>query len=91
MATNKFSFYKYRGIDALKKGMVALCGPYRCVAIPNPDYYLLESLAVNSADYTNDYEVVSDWNIRGVKAIGHRYTYGINLVHLILSEFYFNA
>lgn len=49
-------------------------------SLTNSDYYLLESFAVNSVAYTNDYEAVSDWSTRGSKAIGHRATYGINLV-----------
>jgi len=44
------------------------------------DYYLLESFAVNTLAYGTDYESKSDWAARGVKATGHRYTYGINLV-----------
>jgi hypothetical protein len=44
------------------------------------DYYLLESFAVNSVAYGNDYESASDWVTRGSKAINHRATYGINLV-----------
>jgi hypothetical protein len=44
------------------------------------DYYLLESFAVNTLSYGTDYETKSSWSSRGSKAIGHRYTYGINLV-----------
>lgn len=43
------------------------------------DWYLLESFAVNTNAYTNGYEAKSDWAARGVKAINHRYTHGINL------------
>jgi hypothetical protein len=44
------------------------------------DYYLLESFAVNTLSYGSGYETKSSWSSRGSKAIGHRYTYGINLV-----------
>ncbi len=50
------------------------------------DYYLLESFAVNSAAYGNDYEVKTDWEARGNKAIDHRYNYGINLVGSCIIE-----
>ena len=44
------------------------------------DYVLLESFAVNSASYTNDYETASNWTVRGSKACSLRETYGINVV-----------
>jgi hypothetical protein len=44
------------------------------------DYYLLESFAVNTVSYGNDYESKSDWLLRGERACLHRYNYGINLV-----------
>jgi len=44
------------------------------------DYYLLESFAVNSSSYTNDYETATTWAARGSKACSHRETYGINIV-----------
>jgi len=50
------------------------------------DYYLLESFAVNSSAYATDYEVKTDWASRGNKAIGHRYTYGINIVGSCIIE-----
>lgn len=43
------------------------------------DWYLLESFAINSLSYENDYASKTEWAARGVKAIGHRNTYGINL------------
>lgn len=45
------------------------------------DWYLLESFVVNTTAYssTDNIESASDWLVRGVKAIGHRSTYGINL------------
>jgi hypothetical protein len=43
------------------------------------DYCLLESFAVNSDAYTNDYETNTDWLYRCEKSIAHRNTYGINL------------
>ncbi len=44
------------------------------------DYCLLESFAVNTLSYGNDYEVKSDWLYRGQKAAALRETYGTNLV-----------
>ncbi len=44
------------------------------------DYYLLESFAVNTLSYGNNYEVKTDWAFRGAKAQTHRNTYRINLV-----------
>ncbi len=44
------------------------------------DYFLLESFAVNSVSYTSNYESKTDWCLRGIKAINHRYKYGINLI-----------
>lgn len=44
------------------------------------DYYLLESFAVNTLVYGTNYEVKTDWSLRGDKAQTHRYNYGINLV-----------
>ena len=48
------------------------------------DWYLLESFAVNTLAYnaTNGYASGVDWATRGVKAQGHRNTYGINLASL---------
>ena len=47
------------------------------------DWYLLESHAINTTAYTastpDGYEAKADWAARGVKAQGHRATYGINL------------
>jgi hypothetical protein len=47
------------------------------------DWYLLESFPVNDTAYTastpDGYEPKADWASRGVKAQGHRATYGINL------------
>lgn len=45
------------------------------------DWYLLESFPINTMAYAGSggYEPKADWAARGVKAIGHRYTYGINL------------
>lgn len=45
------------------------------------DWYLLESFPVNTDAFSGNagYESKSDWAVRGVKAIGHRATYGINL------------
>jgi len=47
------------------------------------DWYLLESWPVNTDSYTSStpvgYEAKADWAARGVKAQGHRATYGINL------------
>lgn len=50
--------------------------------LQSTDYYLLESFPINTSAYsgTGGYESKSDWAIRGVKAINHRYTYGIKLV-----------
>lgn len=47
--------------------------------LSSDDWYLLESFAVNTQDYTGDYASKSDWSSRGSKAINHRNTYGINL------------
>jgi hypothetical protein len=56
---------------------------------PNPlashltynDWYLLENFSVNTTSYSgnNGYASKTDWAARGVKCIGHRNTYGINL------------
>jgi hypothetical protein len=43
------------------------------------DWYLLESFAVNTDSYAGGYATKSDWAYRGVKAIGHRATMGVNL------------
>jgi hypothetical protein len=47
------------------------------------DWYLLESFCINTTSYTastpDGYEPKADWAARGVKAQGHRATYGINL------------
>jgi len=47
------------------------------------DWYLLESYPINTTAYTastpDGYEPKADWASRGVKAQGHRATYGINL------------
>jgi len=45
------------------------------------DWYLLESFSVNTAAYSgsNGYAPKADWAARGIKCIGHRNTYGINL------------
>lgn len=43
------------------------------------DWYLLESFAVNTTDYTDNYAPKADWSSRGSKAITHRAEYGINL------------
>ena len=47
------------------------------------DWYLLESYPINTSAYTTSnpdgYEPKADWAARGVKAQGHRATYGINL------------
>jgi len=47
------------------------------------DWYLLESHAINTTAYTastpDGYEAKADWAARGLKAQGHRATYGINL------------
>lgn len=45
------------------------------------DWYLLESFPINTEAFSGDdgYEAKADWAARGVKAIGHRYTYNINL------------
>lgn len=43
------------------------------------DWYLLESFTVNTNSYASGYEAKSDWAARGMKAINHRDTYGINL------------
>jgi len=50
------------------------------------DYYLLESFAVHTSAYTNDYESKTDWYYRGTKATTHRETYGINLVSSCVIE-----
>jgi len=51
--------------------------------LTSSDWYLLESFAVHTTAYAgtgNDgYEAKSQWTARVIKAIGHRYTYGINL------------
>lgn len=43
------------------------------------DWYLLESFCINTTAWTPGYEGKTEWSIRGIKAIGHRKTYGINL------------
>jgi len=45
------------------------------------DWYLLESFPINTIAYSSSdgYESKSDWAARGVKAIGHRATFGIKL------------
>lgn len=45
------------------------------------DWYLLESTPINTTAYTSTggYQSKSDWSSRGVKAIGHRQTYKINV------------
>ena len=47
--------------------------------LDSDDWYLLESFAVNTTDYTGDYAAKADWAARGSKAMTHRSTYGINL------------
>jgi len=49
--------------------------------LTNTDWYLLESYPINTTAYSvsGGYESKGDWAVRGVKAIGHRYNYGINL------------
>jgi len=46
------------------------------------DWIHLESFPINTTEYSgnNGYESRTEWASRGVKAIGHRDTYGINLV-----------
>jgi hypothetical protein len=48
------------------------------------DWYLLESFPVNTTAFSGNagYEAKVEWAARGVKAIGHRATYGINLAAL---------
>jgi hypothetical protein len=50
--------------------------------LTSDDYYLLESFPINTTAYSGNggYENKSDWASRGTKAIGHRNTYGINLI-----------
>jgi len=45
------------------------------------DWYLLESLAVNTTAYSSagGYATKGEWAARGLKATGHRGTYGINV------------
>jgi len=50
------------------------------------DWFLLESFAVNTVSYANDYEVATDWAIRGNKAVAHRDFYDINLASVAVIE-----
>lgn len=54
--------------------------------LTSDDYYLLESFAVNTVVYGNDYETKTDWAYRGWKSTSHRYNYGINLVSVCTIE-----
>jgi len=50
------------------------------------DWFLLESFAVNSVSYADNYEAPNDWFIRGNKAINHRDFYDINLASVSVIE-----
>lgn len=53
----------------------------RVSSLNSNDYYLLESAPINNDAYAgaDGYQSASDWAARGVKAIGHRSTYGLKV------------
>ena len=50
------------------------------------DIYLLESLAVNTLSYTNDFEAKADWKSRLDKAVDYRKTYNIQLAGICVID-----